>query len=93
MDCNSIKIDGYQIKEVLGHGGMATVYLAIQESFERKVAIKIMAEQLSSDASFKDRFLQEAKIVSRLIHPNIVTVYDVSVVNNHHYLSFSSSTL
>ncbi|MCI2283449.1 protein kinase [Colwellia sp. MSW7] len=87
MDCNSIKINGYQIKEVLGHGGMATVYLAIQESFDRKVAIKIMAEQLSSDASFKDRFLQEAKIVSRLIHPNIVTVYDVSVVNNHHYLS------
>ncbi len=87
MDCNSIKINGYQIKEVLGHGGMATVYLAIQESFDRKVAIKIMAEQLSSDASFRDRFLQEAKIVSRLIHPNIVTVYDVSVVNNHHYLS------
>lgn len=87
MDCNSIKINGYQIKEVLGHGGMATVYLAIQESFDRKVAIKIMAEQLSADASFKDRFLQEARIVSRLIHPNIVTVYDVSVVNNHHYLS------
>jgi serine/threonine protein kinase len=87
MDCNSIKINGYQIKEVLGHGGMATVYLAIQESFERKVAIKIMAEQLSSDSSFQERFLQEAKIVSRLIHPNIVTVYDVSVVNNHHYLS------
>lgn len=87
MDLNSIKINGYQIKEVLGHGGMATVYLAIQESFDRKVAIKIMAEQLSADSNFQDRFLQEAKIVSRLIHPNIVTVYDVSVVNNHHYLS------
>jgi len=87
MDSNSIQINGYQIKEILGHGGMATVYLAIQESFERKVAIKVMAEQLSSDPSFRDRFLQEAKIVSRLIHPNIVTVYDVGVINNHHYLS------
>jgi len=87
MDSNSIQIDGYQIKGTLGHGGMATVYLAIQESFEREVAIKIMAEQLSSDPNFRDRFLQEAKIVSRLIHPNIVTVYDVGVINNHHYLS------
>jgi len=87
MDSNAIKINGYQIKDTLGHGGMATVYLAIQESFERKVAIKVMAEQLSSDPNFRDRFLQEAKIVSRLIHPNIVTVYDVGVTNNHHYLS------
>jgi len=87
MDSNSIQIDGYQIKGILGHGGMAAVYLAIQESFEREVAIKVMAEQLSSDPNFRDRFLQEAKIVSRLVHPNIVTVYDVGVINNHHYLS------
>ena len=87
MDSNSIQIDGYQIKGILGHGGMAAVYLAIQKSFEREVAIKVMAEQLSSDPNFRDRFLQEAKIVSRLIHPNIVTVYDVGVINNHHYLS------
>ena len=87
MDSNAIQINGYQIIDTLGHGGMATVYLAIQESFERKVAIKVMAEQLSADPTFRDRFLQEAKIVSRLIHPNIVTVYDVGVINNHHYLS------
>ncbi|WP_448213878.1 protein kinase domain-containing protein [Colwellia sp. MEBiC06753] len=87
MDETTIKIDGYQIKQVLGHGGMATVYLAIQNSFERDVAIKVMAEQLSSDPAFGERFLREAKIVSRLVHPNIVTVYDVGVVNNHHYLS------
>lgn len=87
MDIEQIKISGYQIESTLGHGGMATVYLAIQDSFERKVAIKIMAEQLSSDPSFGERFLREAKIVSRLIHPNIVTVYDVGVINNHHYLA------
>ncbi|NTS75641.1 protein kinase [Catenovulum sp. SM1970] len=87
MDASSIKINGYQIKSTLGHGGMATVYLAIQESFEREVAVKIMSAQLSSDPSFGERFLREAKIVSRLVHPNIVTVYDVGVQNNHHYLS------
>jgi serine/threonine protein kinase len=87
MDSNSIQINGYRITKILGHGGMATVYLAIQESFDRKVAVKVMSEQLSADPNFRDRFLQEAKIVSRLIHPNIVTVYDVGVINNHHYLS------
>ena len=87
MDSNLIQINGYKIKDTLGHGGMATVYLAIQESFDRNVAIKVMAEQLTTDPTFRDRFLQEAKIVSRLIHPNIVTVYDVGVINNHHFLS------
>ena len=66
---------------------MATVYLAIQESFEREVALKIMAASLSEDESFSERFIHEAKVVSRLIHPNIVTVHDVGIHNGHHYLS------
>lgn len=66
---------------------MATVYLAIQESFEREVALKVMSPQLSKDPSFGERFLREARIVSRLMHPNIVTVYDVGVHEGNHYLS------
>lgn len=66
---------------------MATVYLAIQESFERKVAIKVMSPQLAQDPAFGDRFQREARIVSQMNHPNIVTVYDVGVVDNHHYLA------
>lgn len=82
-----IDIPGYKIERTLGKGGMASVYLAIQESFEREVALKVMSPSLSEDSKFSERFLREAKIVSRLVHPNIVTVYDVGVHNQQHYLS------
>ncbi|MDO6747102.1 protein kinase domain-containing protein [Gilvimarinus sp. 1_MG-2023] len=82
-----MEIPGYKIVDTLGEGGMATVYLAIQESFEREVALKVMSPQLSKDPSFGERFIREARIVSRLMHPNIVTVYDVGVHNGNHYLS------
>ncbi|WP_020210540.1 serine/threonine-protein kinase [Gilvimarinus chinensis] len=82
-----MEIPGYKIIDTLGEGGMATVYLAIQESFEREVALKVMSPQLSKDPSFGERFIREARIVSRLMHPNIVTVYDVGVHDGHHYLS------
>ncbi|MDO3384063.1 protein kinase domain-containing protein [Gilvimarinus algae] len=82
-----MEIPGYKIIDTLGEGGMATVYLAIQESFEREVALKVMSQQLSKDPSFGERFIREARIVSRLMHPNIVTVYDVGVHNGNHYLS------
>ena len=82
-----MNINAYKIVRELGKGGMATVYLAIQESFEREVALKVMSPALSADPSFGERFIREAKIVSRLVHPNIVTVYDVGVSNGHHFLS------
>lgn len=66
---------------------MATVYLAIQESFEREVALKIMSPELAEEQDFSERFLREARIVSKLVHPNIVTVHDVGIENGHHYLS------
>ena len=83
----SMDINAYKIIRELGKGGMATVYLAIQESFEREVALKVMSLSLSADPSFGERFIREAKIVSRLVHPNIVTVYDVGVSNGYHFLS------
>ncbi len=82
-----MEIPGYKIIDTLGEGGMATVYLAIQESFEREVALKVMSSSLLKDPSFGERFLREARIVSRLVHPNIVTVYDVGVYEGNHYLS------
>ena len=83
----AIEIPGYQIIRELGKGGMATVYLAIQESFGREVALKIMSSSLSADPDFHERFLREAQIVSRLVHPNIVTVYDIGERDGHHYMS------
>src|SRR5690606_23104402 len=82
-----IEILGYRIIRVLGKGGMASVYLAIQESFGREVALKVMSPDLSKDAGFGERFLHEARIVSRLVHPNIVTVYDVGIHDGYYFLS------
>jgi serine/threonine protein kinase/tetratricopeptide (TPR) repeat protein len=82
-----MEIPGYTIIDTLGEGGMATVYLAIQQSFEREVALKVMSAQLSKNPSFGERFVREARIVARLVHPNIVTVYDVGVHRGNHYLA------
>ena len=62
-----IQIPGYQIKQQLGRGGMAFVYLAIQESFGREVALKILAPDHAQDKEFSERFLREARIISQLI--------------------------
>jgi len=82
-----MRIPGYNIIDTLGEGGMAVVYLAIQEGFEREVALKVLDSRLSKDPNFGERFLREARIVSRLVHPNIVTVYDLGVHEGNHYLS------
>lgn len=82
-----MQIPGYKIIDTLGEGGMARVYLAIQESFEREVALKVLDPHLSKDPTFGERFMSEARIVSRLVHPNIVTVYDMGVHREYHYLS------
>lgn len=82
-----IKISGYKIMKELGHGGMAHVYLAVQESFGREVALKVLSPHLADDEQFSKRFLREAKIVSQLSHPNIVTVYDAGKQGKYHYMS------
>jgi tetratricopeptide (TPR) repeat protein len=82
-----LEIKGYRIVKELGRGGMATVYLAIQESVERKVALKVMLQALAADPSFSERFLREAKIVAQLSHPHIVAVYDVAISGQNHYIA------
>lgn len=83
----AVDISGYKVVKTLGKGGMATVYLAVQEIFEREIALKVMSKGLSEDPEFGQRFMREAQIVSNLIHPNIVTVYDVGLENGSYYLS------
>lgn len=88
-----IEIPGYKIKKELGRGGMASVYLAEQESMARDVALKVMLPQLAaSDPTFGDRFLREARIVAQLSHPNIISVFDVGVSGNYHYFSMECHT-
>ncbi|MFL0811561.1 MAG: protein kinase [Agarilytica sp.] len=83
----TLEIPGYEVLRLLGRGGMAKVYLAVQEVFEREVALKVMSRALADDPNFNQRFFREAKIVSKLVHPNIVTVHDVGKHNDCFYLS------
>ena len=83
----SLSIPGYEILDTLGKGGMATVYLARQAIFERKVALKVMSKSLADNPAFGQRFLREARIVSELVHPNIVAVYQVGVHEDMYYLA------
>jgi serine/threonine-protein kinase PpkA len=82
-----IEIPGYRIVRPLGRGGMATVYLALQESVQREVALKVMSPTLASDAQFGERFLREARIAAKLRHPHVVQVHDVGNVEHHHYIA------
>ena len=75
----AIDIPGYVIRREVGVGGMASVYLALQTSLDREVALKVMAPALAADPTFSKRFLQEARMLASLAHPNIVQVYDVGV--------------
>jgi eukaryotic-like serine/threonine-protein kinase len=66
----------YELGERLGLGGMSTVLVAFDTRLERHVAIKLLAEHLADDAQFVTRFRREAMAAARLVHPNIVQVYD-----------------
>lgn len=66
----------YEYQEVIGKGGMATVYRGLQVSLDRPVAIKVLSAQLSSDPSIRERFHRESLIIARLNHPNIIHVID-----------------
>jgi serine/threonine protein kinase len=76
----------YETGERLGSGGMSNVYKATDRILERTVAVKILAEHLSDDERFVARFRREALAVAKLIHPNIVQVYDTGVDEGRHYI-------
>jgi eukaryotic-like serine/threonine-protein kinase len=76
----------YELGDRLGSGGMSSVYRATDRVLERTVAVKILAEHLSDDEKFVARFRREALAVAKLIHPNIVQVYDTGVDNERHYI-------
>ena len=76
----------YEIGERLGSGGMSNVYKATDLTLERTVAVKVLAEHLSDDERFVARFRREALAVAKLIHPNIVQVYDSGVDDSRHFI-------
>ncbi len=72
----------YRIDSVLAEGGMAVLYLGHQKAMERQVAIKVVHGALISSATAVKRFEREAKLMARLNHPNIVSIYDFGFVND-----------
>lgn len=71
---------------MLGEGAMARVFLALDESLDRKVAMKVMNRSLAHDPSFRDRFIAEAKDTAKFDHPGIVTIHGTGVVDDNYYL-------
>lgn len=69
-------VNRYELGERLGSGGMSTVRLAFDRRLERHVAVKLLAEHLADDRQFVSRFRREALSAARLVHPNIVQVFD-----------------
>ncbi len=76
----------YEIIKKIGNGGMATVYKATDKVLKRDVAVKILRDEFTTDEEFIKRFDVEAQSAARLTHPNIVSIYDVGVEDNLHYI-------
>ncbi len=80
-------IGNYVIEKLLGAGGMGEVYLAKDEKLRRKVALKILPSEYTTDDERVKRFQLEARAISALNHPNIVTIYDVGTYEGINYIA------
>ena len=79
----------YQLADIAGTGGMATVWRAVQHGpagFERTVGVKLIRDELAHDPSFVAMFVEEARVSAQLIHPNIVQVYDFGEDGGRYFL-------
>ncbi|MEK7723938.1 MAG: serine/threonine-protein kinase, partial [Acidobacteriota bacterium] len=81
------KFGTYTIESLLGTGGMGQVYLANDQKLHRKVALKILPTEYTSDDERVKRFQMEARAISTLNHPNIMTIYDVGSDENVSYIA------
>lgn len=77
----------YKIRSLLGAGGMGEVYLAQDVRLGRTVALKVLPEQIASDAKRMQRFVLEAKTASALNHPNIITIYEIEQSDSGNFIA------
>src|SRR6478672_11782875 len=78
----------YELEELVGKGGMSSVYRAHDRLLERKVAIKLLHEHYTADADYVERFRREARAAAKLSHPNIVTVIDRGEADGRQFIVF-----
>jgi serine/threonine-protein kinase len=81
------EVAGYAIEALLGRGGMGVVYLARDPWLERRVALKLVAPELSADARFRQRFLRESKLAASLEHAHVVPIYEAGEHDGLLYLA------
>src|SRR5262245_3255211 len=79
-------IGPYKLVRQLGRGGMGEVHLALDTRLNRRVAIKFLPAEITADRERTRRFEQEARAVSALNHPNIITIYEIGEFENRHYI-------
>lgn len=82
-----VEIPGYEVLGILGQGGMGVVYKARQLNLDRFVALKVIHETLLANRMAVHRFEREAMAAARLMHPNIVAIYQAGQFGSHHYLA------
>ena len=70
------EIAGYRIERLLGRRGMSVVYLAHDPRLDRRVALKLLAPELSGDAGFRERFLRESELAASIDHANVIPIYE-----------------
>jgi YVTN family beta-propeller protein len=78
---------GYRIERILGRGGMGVVYLAEHLRLHRKVALKLLAQELAHDPKFRERFVRESQLAASLEHPNIIPIYDAGELGDELYIA------
>jgi serine/threonine protein kinase len=81
------EVAGYRIESVIGRGGMSVIYLATQVRLQRRVALKLLATELSQDERFRERFIQESRLASEINHPNIIPIFDAGEDSGYLYIA------
>src|SRR2546428_3567103 len=81
------RLGHYEIRSKIGEGGMGEVYLALDRELDRTVAIKILPEALASNQQRLQRFIQEAKAISALNHPHILTIHEIGTTGATRFMA------
>src|SRR6516164_9442162 len=80
------QLGNYLIESVVGRGGMSVVYRARHARLGTSVALKVLAPELSSDDTFRERFLREAQMAAGIDHPNVIPIHDMGLHDNSLYI-------
>ena len=86
-DLTGRRLGEYQLLRRLGQGGMSHVYLAQQESLQRKVALKVLKSDLAEDETYVRRFAREAQAAAKLVQANIVQIFEVGHIDGFHFIA------